>query len=146
MGKRLTDEERSLRDLSERDFLRHYVAALRSLGFDVAHHYDSRFSDQGTKGVPDLTIVGHAFFFMVELKREKGIVSPEQHHWSDELTKAGVPVLVCRPSDWEWMMSYAERIAERLVPSVLRALPTPIKRPKKKRAKPAIESPPPTQP
>ena len=53
MGKRLTDEERAARDLTEREFQKAYVKALLHLGFLVEHHYDSRFSDTGTRGAPD---------------------------------------------------------------------------------------------
>jgi hypothetical protein len=136
MPKRLTDAERARRDLTERDFQKAYVKALRSLGFYVAHHYDSRFSDPGTKGLPDLTIVGHDVFWMCELKREKGTLSDEQRAWISRLAEAGVVVHVCRPSDWESMMSYAEAMAQQDVTPELRELPRPKK---KRRVKPSSE-------
>lgn len=132
---RLNDAERNRRDLTEREFQKAYVKALRSLEFFVGHHYDSRFSDPGTKGMPDLLVVGHGVVFMVELKREKGRLSEEQRQWIAELTAAGVIVHVCRPSDWESMMAYAEAMAQREVEPSLRRMPI-HKAKKKKRRQP----------
>ena len=128
MGRRLTDEERALRDLSERDFQRRYVEAIRSIEFRVAHHYDSRFSDPGTKGVPDLTIVGHGSFWLQEMKRHRGVLKPEQKGWIADARDAGITVFVCRPEDWEHMMSYAETIAGRGIEPELRSFPRPYPR------------------
>ena len=137
MGKRLTQAERDARALTEREFQKGYVAALRSLGFLVAHHYDSRFSDEGTKGLPDLQIVGHGVFWMDELKREHGKLSDAQRGWISQAARAGVVVNVWRPSDWEAMMGYIEAMAMEIVASPLRAMPK--HKVKKRRAKPSTE-------
>jgi hypothetical protein len=134
MGRRLTDQERAARQLSERDFQKAYVAVLRALGFLVEHHYDSRFSDPGTKGAPDLKIVGHGDHFVVELKRWDGVVSDEQVMWLEAYEAAGVPAYVYRPQDWGTMLAQAERIAQRPIPPQLQ--PFPVAR-KRKRKKPA---------
>ena len=128
MNRRLTPIERAVKQLTERDFQKGYVAALRSIGFTVGHHYDSRFSDPGTKGQPDLAITGHGHFWWEELKREEGVLSDEQKAWHRELTLAGIHVVTSRPSDWERMMSYAEAAAEQAIDPLLRQLPMPAKK------------------
>ena len=128
---RLTNAEKALRALSERDFQRGYVAALRSIGFRVGHHYDSRFSDPGTKGQPDLLIVGHGVCWFVELKRETGVVHPEQAAWMFDLNQASQSVWIYRPSDWDEMIEQAEAQAKQAVPAELRVIPQA--RPKKKK-------------
>lgn len=132
MGKRLTNEERAARALTEREFQKAYVAALRHLGFLVEHHYDSRFSDPGTRGAPDLKVVGHKHYFTVELKRWNGVLSDDQIIWLRQLEAAGISHWVCRPQDWASMMDHAERLARAPIPEELRAFPVPKK--KKRRA------------
>ena len=132
MGKRLTDDERLARALSERDFQRRYVEALRNLAFLVEHHYDSRFSDPGTKGAPDLKIVGHGVFFVAEMKRELGALKPEQKEYRVQYQLAGIQHFVYRPSDWEIMMTYVEQLSGRRVDPELRVFPLPYKRARKK--------------
>lgn len=125
MSRRLSPIERAVRDLTEREFQKGYVTALRSIGFRVAHHYDSRFSDPGTKGYPDLDICGHGMQWYEELKREAGRLSDEQLGWHRDLVASGRIVIVSRPSDWERMMMYAEAAAEQAIDPLLRRLPMP---------------------
>lgn len=132
MAKRLTDEERAARALTEREFQRAYTAVLRALGFLVDHHYDSRFSDPGTRGSPDLKVVGHGHVFVVELKRWDGVVSRYQLEWLDAYEAAGVSAYVYRPQDWAIMLADAERRAQLPIPEQLRPFPVPKK--KKRRA------------
>lgn len=60
------------------------------------HETDSR---RTRAGFPDLVIVGNAVIF-VELKSQRGRVSPEQQAWLDALMRAGVEAHVWRPDDW----------------------------------------------
>lgn len=131
MARRLTDEDRAARALTERELQRAYTRVLRHLDFLVEHHYDSRFSDVGTRGAPDLKILGHGHFFVVELKRWNGTLSPEQKVWLAEYADAGIPAFVHQPQDWAAMLSYASSIAKRDIPPELMAFPRP--KPKKKR-------------
>lgn len=113
----------SMAPITERQFHRHYSQALRALGFHVSHHYDSRFSDDGTRGFPDLVICGHGVLWFDELKREAGTVSDSQREWHRELRIARAEVNVWRPSDWETMVHRMETTARAPVPAALRALP-----------------------
>lgn len=127
MAKRLTEAERRLRALTERDFQVAYVRALRAAGFLVGHHYDSRFSDPGTKGMPDLTIVGHGWFWMEELKRQQGELGPDQEKWIMEL-RPQVDVYVSRPEDWDSMMYLIEERSGKALDPELKKFPEPRKK------------------
>jgi hypothetical protein len=52
------------------------------------------------KGWPDLTLakIGHRLLF-IELKREEGVVEPEQWEWLALLNACGARAIVVRPSD-----------------------------------------------
>jgi len=109
------------------------VKALAALGFKVAHHYDSRFSDPGTRGFPDLTVVGHGHCWFDELKRWDGVVHDDQAAWHEHLRYADQNVYVWRPQDWDVMLQRAEGIAKQAIPEELTRFPEPRKRPKRKR-------------
>ena len=48
-------------------------------------------------GVPDLGVIVNNQLIFIELKRAKGgVVSPFQKTWIDHLTRANVPVRVCK--------------------------------------------------
>ena len=140
MSQRLTPAQRLLRDLTERDFQVAYVRALRAAGFLVGHHYDSRFSDPGTKGLPDLTVVGHGWFWMEELKRETGQLRPEQEQWIMQLSPQ-VDVYVSRPGNWDNMIHRIEERSGVQLDPELKKFPEPRKkRTKKKVSQPAPET------
>jgi len=61
------------------------------------HTHDSRRSPGG---FPDLVIVGPAQVVYVELKSEKGRVTPAQKEWIDALCGALQDAYIWRPSDW----------------------------------------------
>ena len=89
-------------ELSEKMFQSRVVAGARALGFMVYHTYDSRRS---TKGFPDLCLVhpkSHQLIF-VEIKTDKGRVSPEQAMWINTLVMVpgNVYALILRPELWE---------------------------------------------
>lgn len=138
-SRRLTPFQRQCRALSERDVQKAYVAAARSLGFLVAHHYDSRFSDEGTKGFPDLTLThpkGVTFF--VEWKRWDGIVSGAQADWHRCLRASGHTVEVYWPMSWEQAMLDLEVRVNYPISPELRAFPQPKKKARRRTAgKPA---------
>ena len=54
---------------------------------------------QGMAGFPDLVLVRERVLF-VELKSERGKLSPEQEQWLAVLRTAGADARLWRPSDW----------------------------------------------
>lgn len=48
------------------------------------------------KGFPDYVIAGKSKAICIEMKRtKKGVVSPEQKAWIEELNKIGLPAFIC---------------------------------------------------
>jgi hypothetical protein len=52
---------------------------------------------QGHKGAPDLILARRGVVHLWELKRQRGIVTPEQRAWLAELGEHG---RIMRPADW----------------------------------------------
>ncbi len=109
MPKRLTDEERAWRALSEKDFQRQVLELARLYGWRVAHFHDSRrqvkpgvfVGDKDAAGFPDLVLVRPPELVVLELKRELGKTTSEQDEWLADLAACGVEVSVVRPSGWD---------------------------------------------
>ncbi len=83
--------------ISERDLQDQVVSLARLLGYRVHHTRPARRQDgtwstplQGDPGFPDLVIVGHGLLVFVELKIQRGRMTPEQREWSRELARVGV--------------------------------------------------------
>jgi hypothetical protein len=89
-----------VREMSERQFQDLLVETAITLGYVTYHTHDSRRSDPG---FPDLVCVkpGRPVLF-VEVKAEKGRVSPIQQLWVDTINEASgdAMALVIRPRDW----------------------------------------------
>ena len=93
MGRRLTDEERALREVTEKAFQSRVVELARLYGWRVAHFHDSRrqvkpgvfVGDKDAAGFPDLVLVR----------------PPDE--WLSLLVACGVEARVVRPSDWDWV-------------------------------------------
>jgi hypothetical protein len=81
--------------VSERDWQQAVVDCARWNSWLCYHTHDSRRS---TAGFPDLCLVRGAELLFVELKSEKGRISPAQRAWLDALEAAGAEVWVWRPS------------------------------------------------
>lgn len=92
--------------MSEAEFQKRITDLCDWLGLKWHHETDSRKSK---RGFPDLVIVGKVVLF-VELKAEKGRLSPEQKEWMAALEKAQALWYVWRPSDWPT----AERVLRRV--------------------------------
>jgi hypothetical protein len=96
--------------MSERALQTSIVGRAKRRGWRVAHAGRGWVGDQETgkgqfitpmaKGWPDLTLAkpGHRLIFM-ELKKEKGVVEPEQVEWLQLLNAAGARAIIVRPSD-----------------------------------------------
>ena len=106
MPKRLTDEERTFRAVSEKELQTRVIEFARLYGWRVAHFHDSRrqvkpgvfVGDKDAVGFPDLVLVRPPRLMVVELKRELGKLTDEQQAWIGDLQACGVEVHVVRPS------------------------------------------------
>ena len=93
--------------LTERQWQRQVLDAARYCGWLRAHFRPAQTArgwrtpvEGDGAGFPDLVLVrGHRLLF-VELKSDRGRVSPAQQAWLDALRRASVEVHVWRPSDW----------------------------------------------
>lgn len=86
------------RDLLEKDLRKHVIAYAKTLGWRT---YFTWTSIHSPRGLPDLVLVRPPRLVFIELKSEKGKVSPEQQEWLDDLAAVpGVVAIVVRPSDW----------------------------------------------
>lgn len=111
VGKRLTDEERAWRAISEKDFQKQVIELARLYGWKVAHFHDSRrqvkpgvfVGDKDAAGFPDLVLVRPPELVVLELKRELGKTTSEQDAWLAALVACGVEACVVRPSEWDWL-------------------------------------------
>jgi hypothetical protein len=85
------------RQMTERALQDAVVELASRLGWLTYHTHDSRRSQPG---FPDLVLVHEPWrrLLVVELKREKGRLSPAQRVWLDALAAAGVTTAVWRPS------------------------------------------------
>jgi len=107
MPKRLSDNERAFRVVTEKQLQSRVIEVARLYGWRVAHFHDSRrqvkpgvfVGDKDASGFPDLVLVRAPDVLFVELKRELGKVSDGQQEWLDDLIAAGCEVHVVRPSD-----------------------------------------------
>jgi hypothetical protein len=83
------------------------IELARALGWKVAHFrpaltgkgWRTAVSGDGV-GFPDLTLLRRARQIVVELKSEKGNLTPEQAVWLAAFERAGVEWHVWRPGDW----------------------------------------------
>ena len=82
--------------MPEKDLLASVREMAVALGYLVYHTHDSRRSEGGW---PDVAIAGHGRLLVRELKRQSGVVTPEQKVWLATLADAGVDAGVWRPID-----------------------------------------------
>ena len=96
MSEREADFQRAITDLAE------------LCGWRWIHHRPARTSKgwrtpvEGSHaaGFPDLLLCGRSRVLYVEVKSERGRLSPAQEEWIEALRAAGQDVRVWRPSDW----------------------------------------------
>lgn len=107
MAARLTEQEKLLRLITERQFQSWMEKQLTHAGWLWYHAPDNvprrGFIQNIKAGFPDLVAVkGHRVLW-IELKRQgpQGVVSPAQLEWHEALRAAGQEVYVWRPEDRE---------------------------------------------
>lgn len=89
---------------TERQLQRMVEEALRWSGYCTYHTY---LSVRSAKGYPDITAAkpGRPILF-IELKAERGRLTPAQEHWGAVLSAVpGVVYRVVRPRDWDALMA-----------------------------------------
>lgn len=112
MPARLTPEERLDRAMTEKKLQQRVLYRARRDGWRIMHvpvggagrsaaDDGPQWRSQGGsgKGFPDLVLARPPVLLFVELKRELGILSPEQEEWLAALDACGQRVYVWRPSD-----------------------------------------------
>ena len=84
--------------ISERDFQRMVIDLADLTGWVLQYHtYDSRRSNPG---FPDLVLVRPPRILFIELKAQKGVITPAQKLWKEALDKCpGVESYIWRPTD-----------------------------------------------
>lgn len=97
------------RHMTEDELLACVIDACRKFGLRCAHFRPAktergwRTAVQGDgKGFPDLVITSGNTVLFVELKSERGRLTPEQRDWLDDLmgVEGRVEVCIWRPADW----------------------------------------------
>ena len=82
--------------VNETDFSTQIVDLFKLFGYKYYHTHDSRRS---VAGFPDYVAVKGSRVLFIELKKEKGTLSPEQVVWGEILSKCpGVEYYIWRPS------------------------------------------------
>ena len=103
MPKKLTEQEKLLRQISEREWQSHVCKIAGLKGWRYYHPPDNRPVNgriqKVVSGFPDLCLIKNGRMVFAELKREKGIVSPEQEEWMQAIKECDIEVYVWRPSD-----------------------------------------------
>ncbi len=94
--------------ITEIQFLGQIIDLAHLCGWRVQHQRPAwtnkgyRTPIQGDAGFPDLVLVRPPRCLFVELKSDKGKLSPEQERWLRELSAClGIQVCIWRPSDFD---------------------------------------------
>lgn len=95
--------------MSERQFQQQVIELARLLGYRVAHfrpalrqsgRWATPVAADGA-GFPDLVLVGRGRILFIELKSQRGQLTPAQKLWRDALLSANAEWYCWRPSDWD---------------------------------------------
>jgi hypothetical protein len=103
---RLTERQKALRTITERQWQKTVEQLLTALGWRFFHAPDNRPAKNGAiqnvkAGWPDLFAVRGERAIAIELKSETGKTSPDQDEWLAALAMTGIETYVWRPSDVE---------------------------------------------
>lgn len=83
--------------MTEKQLQANVVRLAKLLNWRVVHHY---LSIKTEPGFPDLLLIRPPRMVVVELKSEKGKVTPAQEAWLDDFRAVLEDVYVWRPKDW----------------------------------------------
>ena len=73
---------------------------IRLATFRGWHHYHTYDSRKSAFGWPDLVLCRPPHLLFIELKSEKGVLSPYQVNWLNLLGKCNQVAMVWRPKHW----------------------------------------------
>lgn len=100
--------------MKEAEFAKRIEETANYLGLRWHHETDSRKSKAG---FPDYTFVGLNGIMFLEIKADKGRVSPQQQAWIESLHRIAilsrglVYAYIAYPKDWDRVLSDLKRIA-----------------------------------
>ena len=92
--------------VTERDLREQIRDLCKLFGWRMYFSWSSIHSPQG---FPDLVLVRDSVILAVELKSEKGKLTPEQEEWLLALNKAGVKTFIWKPSDFNEIVEVLRR-------------------------------------
>ncbi|MDN4611932.1 VRR-NUC domain-containing protein [Arthrobacter burdickii] len=105
MISRLTDRDKLLRLVTERQLQRQVEGILTAYGWRWFHAPDNRPANGRVQkirpGFPDLLAVRGPRLVVIELKTETGRIASEQVEWMQNFEAAGAEAYVWRPRDTE---------------------------------------------
>lgn len=84
--------------ITETQFRQQVIDLAKVFGFKT---YFTWTSIHSPKGFPDLVLRKPPRIIFAELKTDKGIVTPAQQEWHDDLIACGQEAYIWRPSDFE---------------------------------------------
>lgn len=89
--------------MTEKHLQEAIIEAAGYLGYRHYHAFDSRRSDPG---FPDLVLLRErdGRRYVIELKAHKGVLSSAQKDWLSAFCACGVPSLVVRPDDLDFVL------------------------------------------
>ncbi len=89
--------------MTEKQLMQAVIEAASWRHYKIYHTHDSRRSDPG---FPDLILLRErdGRRFAIELKTERGKVSPAQVDWLAAFSTCGIPAFVVRPRDLDWLL------------------------------------------
>ena len=103
MPTRLTEKDKLLRAIKEREWQKHVMELAATYGWLYYHAPDNKPVNGRiqniTAGFPDLVLVKAPRIVYAELKRETGKLSPMQEKWLYLLRACGQEAYVWRPSN-----------------------------------------------
>jgi hypothetical protein len=102
MTRRLTPADKDIRLVKERDWQNLVIQLATARGWKHYHPPDNKPVNgriqKVVAGFPDLVLIKNGRMVFAELKREKGVLSPEQASWIVEIKACGIECYVWRPS------------------------------------------------
>ncbi len=84
--------------LTEKAFMAQVLELAKLRGWRVFHPFLSKWSE---KGWPDLILARPPRLLAIELKTDKGKLTPEQEVWLWTLRDCGIDADCWRPRDWD---------------------------------------------